>query len=64
MGVDDKLKEAFELYLQEEEPRLERMEQEAASMTFSKDFERRMNKLFRELGIDEIPHPEAEEPLP
>ncbi len=36
---------------------------DCSNITFSPRFERKMNKLFRDLGIEKIPHPNVDTPV-
>ena len=60
--MDNVLKRAFEQIAREESEEFDRILANADldSITFSDNFKRRMNALFREIGIDHVPHPEVE----
>lgn len=59
---DSILKRALEQIAREESDEFDRIIAEADldNITFSDNFKRRMNSLFRELGFDHVPHPEVE----
>lgn len=59
---DDILKKALELYVQQENRRLDiEMEKvNSENITFSDNFKQKMNALFRKNGFNHVPHPEVE----
>lgn len=59
---DNILKRALEQIAREESEEFDRIIAEADldNITFSDNFKRKMNALFRELGFDHVPHPEVE----
>lgn len=61
-NMDSMLKRALDQIAREESEEFDRILADADldSITFSDNFKRRMNALFRELGFDHVPHPEVE----
>ena len=62
---DNILKRALEQIAREESEEFDKIIAEADldKITFSDNFKRRMNTLFRNLGYDHVPHPEVEDDI-
>lgn len=61
-NFEEILEKALDLYAQEESKKLEtKLEKvDLHNTEFSDNFKRKMNALFREYGINCVPHPEVE----